>query len=253
MLQCTIKSVYFRITEISSTEEDAQGDRVTIYGIGVTPLINKLIDIIVDEHKVAVKLLPYVDDFWTTGELKTLELNEIGPKFGDYPEPTKFQLVVKPHTIKYVEEFFFGAKIKVASVDEKYLRGTIRISYFENIYFKENLNQWISELELLSKITTLEPKAAYCAFAVGLKHQIKLFQNIKTNSSFQHLLMGFSLTVYLEDCYTSSKCGGMRLVIFSKIVNMEYTNSKKANSIVNKTSDRTITYLQCQWWWYQKK
>ena len=176
-----------------------------------------------------------------------MELNEIGPKFGDYPAPRKFQLVVKPHTTKYVEDVYFEAKIKVASADEKYLRGTIRISYFENIYFKENLNQWISELELLSKITTLEPKAAYCAFAVGLKHQIKLFQNIKTNSSFQHLLMGFSLTVYLEDCYTSSKCGGMRLVIFSKIVNMEYTNSKKANSIVNKTSERTITYLQCQW------
>ena len=43
------------MTEISSTEEEAQGDPVTIYGIGVTPLINKLIDI---EHKVAVKFLP---------------------------------------------------------------------------------------------------------------------------------------------------------------------------------------------------
>lgn len=101
-------------------------------------------------------------------------MNEIGPKFGDYPAPRKFQLVVKPHTTKYVEDVYFEAKIKVASADEKYLRGTIRISYFENIYFKENLNQWISELELLSKITTLEPRAAYCAFGAGLKHQIKV-------------------------------------------------------------------------------
>ena len=59
--------------------------------------------------------------------------------------------------------------------------------------------------------------------------------------------MDFSLTVYLEECYTSSKCGGMGLVIISKIVNMEYAKSKITNPIVNKTSDRTITYLQCQW------
>ena len=60
LLQCTSKSVYFRITEISLTEEEeAQGDPVTIYGIGVTTLINKLIGVIVDERKVAVKLLPY--------------------------------------------------------------------------------------------------------------------------------------------------------------------------------------------------
>ena len=84
LLLCTVKSVYFRMTEISSIEEATQDDLVsmTIYDIEVTTLMNKLIDILVDECKVTVKVLTYIDKFLSANKFKNLELNKIGPKFG---------------------------------------------------------------------------------------------------------------------------------------------------------------------------
>ena len=71
---------------------------------------------------------------------KTLELNEVGSKFGYCTEPTKFWLVVKPRPTKYVNNVFFGTKIKVTSEGDTYLGQTIGISYFKNIYiWKKNL------------------------------------------------------------------------------------------------------------------
>ena len=69
---------------MSSIEEATQDDLVsmTIYDIEVTTLMNKLIDILVDECKVTVKVLTYIDKFLSANEFKNLELNKIGPKFG---------------------------------------------------------------------------------------------------------------------------------------------------------------------------
>ena len=64
------------------------------YGIGVTPLINKLIEILINGYVVQVKVLTYAVDFSAVGGLedpriKWIALNEIGSKFGYYPEPIK--------------------------------------------------------------------------------------------------------------------------------------------------------------------
>ena len=73
---------------------------MAIYGIGVTPLINMLIDILSNDILSNVNIMAYADDFSAAENLKDLRrwwsvLTEIGPKFGYYPEPTKTRLVVK--------------------------------------------------------------------------------------------------------------------------------------------------------------
>ena len=90
-------------TNIILREGTTQDDPVliAIYGIGVTPLINMLIDIPSNEYSANVNVMAYADDFSAAGNLRDLTrlwivLTEIGPKFDYYPEPTKTWLVVKP-------------------------------------------------------------------------------------------------------------------------------------------------------------
>lgn len=70
---------------------------------------------------------------------KTLEfggnrLDEIGPKFGYYPERTKTQSIVKTFEAEYVHNIFFGTKFKGINEGHRYFRGTVGTSNFNNIY-----------------------------------------------------------------------------------------------------------------------
>ena len=83
-------------TEITSREGTTQVDAVSManYGIGVTLLINILIDILSKEYSTNVNVMAYADDFSAAGNLRDLRrwwsvLTEIVPKFGYYPEPRK--------------------------------------------------------------------------------------------------------------------------------------------------------------------
>ena len=62
-------------TEILSKEGTTQGDPVSmaIYGIGVTPLINMLIDILANYYSTCVNVLAYADDFSAAGKLSNLK------------------------------------------------------------------------------------------------------------------------------------------------------------------------------------
>ena len=85
---------------------------MAIYGIGVTRLINMLIDILVNEYNANVNVVAYADDFSTAGNLQDLRrwwsvLTEIGPKFGYFIEPTKAWLVVNSCASEAVGSVFF--------------------------------------------------------------------------------------------------------------------------------------------------
>ena len=108
-------------TEITSKEGITQGDPVSmpIYGIGVTPFINILIDILSNHYSANVNVMAYADDFSAAENLQDLRRwwsfqTKIGPKFGYHPEPTKTWLVVKSCAPEKVEPLFFGTKIKIA-------------------------------------------------------------------------------------------------------------------------------------------
>ena len=67
-----------------------------------------------------------------------------------------------------------------------YLGGTVGTLNFKNIYVKEKVNEWISELQLLSKIAVLEPQANYFVYTAGFNHKITFFTRTITSVS-QHL------------------------------------------------------------------
>ena len=87
-----------RGTEITSKEGSyvTQVDPVsmTIYGIGVPPLITMVIGILSNEYGPDANVMADAGDFSTAGNLRNVRrwwsaLKETGPKFGYNPEPTK--------------------------------------------------------------------------------------------------------------------------------------------------------------------
>ena len=150
---------------------------MAIYGIGVTPLINMLIDIVVTSAESQVRVLAYTDDFSAPGKLDDIRkwwdtLTILRPKFVYYPEPTKTWLAIKPYASQQTNEIFSKAKIKVTSEGHRYLGGTVGTEDFKDIYMEEKVMEWIKQFEVLIKIAAVEPQAAYCAFVGGFKHKV---------------------------------------------------------------------------------
>ena len=254
--------------ELLSKEGTTQGDPVSmiIYGIGVTPLINMLIEVLINEYKVTVNVLAYADDFSAAGRIQDLRiwwnvLNEVGPKFGYYPEPTKTWLIVKAEKSKYVNNFFKGTKVKVTAEGHRYLGGTVGTKKFKDIYVKEKIEQWLGELHMLSKIAEIEPQAAYCAFTAGFKHKITFIMrtvpsikdHLKQLDDFidKHFIPKLVTGHILNETERSLlslpvKFGGLGLVIFSKIADMEFNNSRKLTEPLSKLQLQQINTYDVQ-------
>ena len=239
--------------ELKSNEDITQGDPVSmaIYGIGVIPLINMLIDIVVTSTESQVSVLAYADDFSAAGKLDDLRkwwdtLTIIRPKFGYYPEPTKTWLVIKPYASQQTNEIFFRTKIKITSKGHRYLGGTVGTEEFKDIYMEKKVLEWTNQLEVLSKIAAVEPQAAYCAFVGGFKHKVtytvpdirkhlkKLDQAVDTK--FIPTLTDGHFCNEMERKLLSLpvKYVGMGIVIFCDIAEDEYNNSRAVTASLIK-------------------
>ena len=127
-----------------------------------------LIHILPNEYSANFNVTANADDFSAAGNLKNLRrwwsvLTEIGPKLGYYPEPTKTWLAVnKSCDSEKVESAFFRTKLKTTTEVRRQVGGSVGTRKFKDAY--------IIQLELLTKIATIEPESAYCTLINSLKH-----------------------------------------------------------------------------------
>ena len=121
--------------------------------------------------------MAYPDEFSAARKLQDRRrwwsaLTEIGSKFGYYPEPTKIWLAVELCVLKKVESVYFGTKIKITTEGHRYLGKSVGRRKFKDLYITKKVNEFISQLELLSKIAAIEPQSAYCVFTAGFKQKV---------------------------------------------------------------------------------
>ena len=86
--------------EIVSSEEKTQGDPTAMgaYVFGILPLIKFLLQFI-NLSEMNIKRAVFADGFSIAGSLNSIkdywdELTVIGPKYGYFPKPAKFYLIV---------------------------------------------------------------------------------------------------------------------------------------------------------------
>ena len=82
---------------------------------------------------------------------------------------------------------FRDTDINITTVGRKYLGGFIGKDVAQNEYFKDLVDDFVLQIDTLSKIACSGPQAAYSAFIH--EFQQKLTYHIRTNSSVSDLLL----------------------------------------------------------------
>ena len=160
-------SLFIEGQKILSCEGTTQGDPLAaaMYALGVIPLIRKL------QH--LARQLWFADDASAAGHLDLLawwmELNELGPAYGYYPNASKTWLVVKEEHLESARELFASHGVNLTTSGHKHLGSAIGNETFIDIFFQNKVQKWIHQLHTLSEIAKTEPQAAYCCFTHGLK------------------------------------------------------------------------------------
>ena len=108
--------------EIKSKEGTTQGDPtvMTVYVLGMTPLIHFLHEYVSINNNIC-KEVAFADDFTIAGKIEGIRLywellQQVGPLYGYFPNPSKSYLVVKE---QYLEEnpieTFRGSEVKITT------------------------------------------------------------------------------------------------------------------------------------------
>eukprot|EP00794_Sanderia_malayensis_P018637 gene18637-biopygen15703 len=158
-------------TEVSSQEGTTQGDpaAMPVYALATVPLLESV-------SSNDTKQVAYADDLVSAGKLRPLlkwweNLLNVAPKVGYYPKSTKSWLIVKPEKKDLAQKLFNDTNINITVDGQRHLGAVIGSADFRQNFIKEKVDKWVRELTILSKIGTIYPQAAYCAFTAGYRHK----------------------------------------------------------------------------------
>ena len=142
-----------------------------MYAIGTRPLVDTLSQ---RTDPRECQQVCFADDSSAAGKLREIRkwwdvLNEVGPKFGYFPKPSKTVLIIKdPETIAIANEIFEGTGIKFTVSGERHLGAVIGSKKFREEYVINKVNAWIQDVEQVAKIAIDEPQIAYTAYTKAL-------------------------------------------------------------------------------------
>ena len=228
-----------------SSEGTTQGDPMAMpgYGIGILPL---LVLIKADDH--ALKHVAYADDIGGGSKLVNLrkwweKIEYFGPLLGYYPKASKSWLVVKEEMLSEAETLFDGTGINITTEGRKYLGGFVGKRTGEEDYVKDLVEDWVNQIEELSKIAKCEPQAAYSAFTAGFKHKMTYYMRTipdlnEIMQPLDNVINNSFIPAITEEHILSpddrkllslpARLGGMGIPIFSEVCTREYNSSLKA-------------------------
>jgi hypothetical protein len=184
-------------SSILSVEGTTQGDpfSMVMYAIGVTPLINHL-------EPIDVQQVWYADDTASGGYLENLkkwwdELCKLGPKLGYFPNEKKTKLLVKREHHAKALSFFRNTNIEITTDGTNYLGGAIGSTEYITSVIKENVQEWCDQIKCLAKIVLSEPHAAFAAFTHGIA---ATWQYLSRVTNIPSVTTGVQPLDLLEEC-----------------------------------------------------
>ena len=165
-----------------SKEGVTQGDPLSMfmYAVSTLPLISSLKDPL-DKRKQVW----YADDASACADFKSLrdwfeKLKMNGPKYGYYPEPSKSFLVVEENWASEAKRIFDGSGINVV-YSHRLLGGVIGCDEGKLKFVDDQVLNWISELNCLTMIASLQPQAAFAAYTKSLQSKWNFVQRVTSD------------------------------------------------------------------------
>ena len=171
-----------------SEEGSTQGDpsAMPFYSLGTRPLV----DILADScSKPSCMQNWYADDSSAVGKLRMvkewwLKLNEMGPRFGYFPEPTKCILILKDHSLLQVAtQLFADTEMEITCQGQRHLGAVIGSEDFKNEYVSSKVQKWVQDVSDLARIALAEPQAALSAYTKSMCHRWVFLQRTIQNTT----------------------------------------------------------------------
>ena len=153
---------------------------MAFYAVSTKPLIDDLESIAHGAHE-RVKQCWFADDSCATGTFGGIlswwsKLEEIGPKYGYFPSPSKCVLIIKDEEkLTQARQLFDQTGINLTTEGSRHLGAVLGSDAFRKEYMKK-VEEWINDVNDLAKIARSEPQAAYAAYVFGVQHRWKFFQ-----------------------------------------------------------------------------
>ena len=158
---------------IMSEEGCTQGDNcaMAFYSISTCPIIEEL------KNTSNASQVWYADDCTgggTLDELKDWWLNlcNIGPQYGYYPNPSKTVLIVKDQAdFNLAQKIFDPLGVTVTCEGQRHLGAVVGTEEYRRKYVLEKVTKWVEDINQLADLALYEPQAAYSAFTKGILHR----------------------------------------------------------------------------------
>lgn len=155
---------------LSSMEGVTQGDPLSmvLYGIGLLPLVHTV-------KGMGGRQCWYADDSALAGTFGEIgrwmdALEEKGPSYRYFPEPSKSILLVHPMHREKAENVFRERKFKVRS-GHRYLGGFVGEQDDELAYYGDKIAEWRSYIARMGVATTKYPQSLYAGVSKSLQHE----------------------------------------------------------------------------------
>jgi hypothetical protein len=165
-----------------SKEGVSQGDPLSMfaYGIGMLPLIRRL-----KAEFPTVEQPWYADDAGASGKFIEIrrffrKLEEIGPDFGYFPEPSKSILVVRERNFEAAKIAFSDLGFKVTK-GSRYLGGFIGEESALQEWILEKTKLWEDAVVDLASAAASHPQAAYSGLQKSLQQEWQFILRVIRN------------------------------------------------------------------------
>ena len=145
------------------------------YGHGIKQLIGE-----VKQGFPAVRQPWYADNAGAGGSFTDLRnfflrLQEIGPAFGYFPEPTKSILIVRAHNRPEARSCFKDLRFQVET-GSRYLGGYIGSKADRELWVQEKVTFWTSAVTDLAFAALSHPQTAFAGLQKSLQHEWQFIQ-----------------------------------------------------------------------------
>jgi hypothetical protein len=226
-----------------SKEGVAQGDPLSMfaYAVATIPLINQV------GHPRDGSEIWYADDASACAQLRNLRdwfvrLQQIGPSFGYYPEPSKCVIIVNSALIPLAHMLFdqFGVKI---TTSHRFLGGVVGDDDGSSSFVKSCVEDRLSLVENLVSIAASQPQLAYSAFTRSVQSKWMYVQRVVPDcghlfESLEHFISErFIPTIFGSEISPSER------ILFTLPARMGGLNilNPTVNNQLNYTTSRRLT------------
>ena len=108
------------------------------------------------------KEVVFADDFSIAGSLNSIKdywdkLRATGPKYGNFPKPTKSYLVVKEKKLMEAEKLFTNSRVNITAEGKRHLGAVIGSTQYRDEYVKDLVKDWDNQLTILSTFAETQP------------------------------------------------------------------------------------------------